>query len=69
MGIDGAESQGVVSPRQNTASPESQSPTRAVSSADGTTKNGEIAKPSEVGQICLVFRLGYLSSYRKLKLH
>lgn len=50
VGIDGAESQGVVSPRQNTASPESQSPTRAVSSADGTTKNGDIAKPSEVHQ-------------------
>lgn len=50
VGMDGGESQAPGTPHQGTGSPESASPTRAVSSVDGVTKTLDPPKPGEVQQ-------------------
>lgn len=52
VGLDGGESQAPGTPHQGTGSPESVSPTRAVSSVDGTTKTLD-PKPDGVSHIKL----------------
>ncbi|OWF43641.1 radial spoke head 10 homolog B-like [Mizuhopecten yessoensis] len=52
VGMDAVESNAQGSPRQGTVSPETSSPVRAVSSADGTTKTGDItSKQHESGSM------------------
>lgn len=48
VGMDGGESQAPGTPHQGTGSPESASPTRAVSSVDGVTKTLDPPKPGDV---------------------